>query len=151
MLIATPVIGRQPNAALVWFCATLPIPGCTAGIILVVGPVIKFVRHRLFVEACERAYRSPIAMLVIGSLLFIVSCAFVLSHSVGRRLAAHRDSDRLADVDDQFAPDILAAFDVLADARPASGRVSHLAGSGPNPAGPVLAVLRPPRLSGGSG
>jgi hypothetical protein len=52
------------------------------GIILVVGPVIKFVRHRLFVEACERAYRSPIAMLVIGSLLFIVSCAFVLSHSV---------------------------------------------------------------------
>ena len=52
------------------------------GVILLVGPVIKIVRHRPFVEACERAYRSPIAMLVIGSLLFMVSCAFVLSHSV---------------------------------------------------------------------
>ena len=52
------------------------------GVIFVVGPIIKTVRHKQFVEACTRAYESPTAVFVIGTLLFMVSTAFVLSHSV---------------------------------------------------------------------
>jgi hypothetical protein len=52
------------------------------GVILVGGPIVKVARHKQFVEACERAYGSPTAVFVIGGLLFIVSTAFVLSHSV---------------------------------------------------------------------
>lgn len=52
------------------------------GVILVVGPVVKMIRHKQFVEACARAYESPTAVFVIGGLLFVVSTSFVLSHSV---------------------------------------------------------------------
>ncbi len=52
------------------------------GVILVVGPIIKVVRHKQFAEACERAYASSVVVFVIGALLFVLSTAFVLSHSV---------------------------------------------------------------------
>lgn len=52
------------------------------GVILVVGPIVKVVRHKQFVETCERAYASSVAVFVIGGLLFVLSTAFVLSHSV---------------------------------------------------------------------
>ena len=52
------------------------------GVILVVGPVVKEVRRKPFAEACARASESPTAIFVIGSVLFIVSTAFVLSHNV---------------------------------------------------------------------
>ena len=52
------------------------------GIVLVVGPIVKTVRHKQFVIACARAYESPTAILVIGGLVFICSTALVLSHSV---------------------------------------------------------------------
>ena len=52
------------------------------GVILVIGPVVKTVRHKQFVEACDRANESPITVFVIGGVLFTLSTAFVLSHSV---------------------------------------------------------------------
>ena len=52
------------------------------GVILVVGPIVKEVRRKPFAEACARASESPTAVFVIGALLFIVSTAFVLTHSV---------------------------------------------------------------------
>lgn len=52
------------------------------GIVLVVGPIVKTVRHKQFVIACARAYESLTAILVIGGLVFICSTALVLSHSV---------------------------------------------------------------------
>jgi hypothetical protein len=52
------------------------------GVILVVGPVVKEVRRKPFAEAAVRASESPTAIFVIGSVLFIVSTAFVLSHNI---------------------------------------------------------------------
>jgi hypothetical protein len=52
------------------------------GVVLIVGPIVKTVRHKQFVIACARAYESPTAIFVIGGLVFICSTALLLSHAV---------------------------------------------------------------------